>query len=320
MAKKKVNPAASQKQNIISILVLAGIALAAAAGYLIYQKVTFDPYNFDKVKAPQYVETYLANDKRLPAEEITDAALFVAATERDRSPILIGDDDQKVIAKISEMYTQLGLASKADWASAYKAYNPKGMVRPESASMEGDDNILTLGGGKGETKPKAPLGAGADLELLKASGNPDVLVQVAGAYLQRGDKAKAVAVLDGIVKGIADEKDIFVLKRVLSDVVVDYVKAGEADKAMDVYIKNNFFLGAGITLDMMREWAAQKDLNHAFFLFERMLYTPWQKAEALLILAEGYRQSGVAQIDKDHARVIAEMIKDTKNPPKGEKK
>ncbi len=120
---------------------------------------------------------------------------------------------------------------------------------------------------------------------------------------------------------MAEQKDIFVLKRVMSGVVMGYVRAGEAETAIEVYIKNNFFLGAGVTLDMIREWVVQKDLDHAFYLFERMLYTPWQKAEALLILAEGYRQTGLTELEEDHGRIISEVIEDVSQPQaKDEKK
>lgn len=318
MAKKKIKQEPG-KQNAVAFLIIGAVIVAAVAGFIVYQKVTFDPYNFAKVKAPKYVFGFLQNDKRSPAEEITDAALYVAVSEKDRSPILIGDEDQKAFSKISEMYTQLGLASKADWTAAYRDFSPQGIVRPESAGLADDSGVLTIGGGKDNPSPKkVALDAGADLQqILAANGqNPDVLVQVADAYNQRGDKAKAKDVLDQTVKQMADEKDIFVLKRVMSEVVMGYVKAGEAEAAIDVYVKNNFFLGAGITLDMLREWVNQKDLNHAFFLFERMLYSPWQRAEALLILAQGYQQSGAAELQEDHGRVISEVIEDTREPKK----
>jgi len=323
MAKKKMKQKSAERKKewkaaAITIVVIA----AGVAGYFVYQKFAFDPYNFEKIKASKYVETFLADEKRSPAEVIADAALFVAVMERERSPILIGDDDQNILSKVSETYTQLELASKADWTSAYKAYAPQGAVRPESATLDGENSILNLGGKQETLQPKPALDPQADLEQLTiaSAGNPDALIRVAQAWLARGDKEKAKNILDQVVTAMSEEKDIFVMKRVFSDVVLDYVKAADADKALEVYIKNNFFMGAGITLEMLREWVNQKDLDHAFYLFERMLYTPWQKSEALLILAEGYRQSDLSALKDDHARIINDVIKDTKQPVKEGKK
>lgn len=319
MAKKKMKEkSAERKKDWKVTAIIIAVITAGVAGYFVYQKFTFDSYNFEKIKASKYVETFLADEKRSAAEVIADAALFVAVVERERSPILVGDDDRNILSKISETYTQLELASKADWTSAYKAYAPQGAVRPESAMLDGENSILNLGGKQEAVQSKAALPPQADLEQLTIAnaGNPDGLIRVAETWLARGDQEKAKNILDQVVTAMNEEKDIFVMKRVFSGVVLDYVKAADADKALEVYVRNNFFMGAGVTLIMLREWVNQKDLDHAFYLFERMLYTPWQKAEALLILADGYRQSDLSALKADHARVIGDVIKDTKQPVK----
>jgi tetratricopeptide (TPR) repeat protein len=100
-------------------------------------------------------------------------------------------------------------------------------------------------------RDKAPIAKGIELAekaaaLSRANPDPEILINLAGLYLFKGDKAKAIAVAENAAK-IAED-------RWLSKIAGIFLEAGREDRALAVYgpdyVRKNYEKGSGLTLYM----------------------------------------------------------------------
>jgi len=95
--------------------------------------------------------------------------------------------------------------------------------------------------------------------LSRAKPDPEILINLAGLYFLKGDKAKAIAAAEDAAK-IAEDKW-------LSKIAGVFLEAGREDRALDVYgpdyVRKNFKKGLGLTLYMNFWMNRDKNLESA---------------------------------------------------------